>query len=205
MQVLALLIVTGALGQNAPADEPPRLKPGETVYYVELTDGTAFYGIRSGSRRDGGRLTYTLDDVESAGAKRSYDGDLVAKERPEDEASRASRWRDGVSAWHAERGNVRIERTDGTAVWVNAKEKEWAERAREQARVVAALHTAAPLAVSAPNETASVQDTGAGSNSSGFLTRWGPQIALVLCALVAIGLIAKRWVFTGESGWQKIE
>lgn len=177
--VLVASVITGAL-------EAPEL--GKPVH-VDLKDKSAqdFYGTCV--KADGDVWQFQYDYPDDQTTRKTFNKAAIFDWQYEDPQARQQRF----DEYRTNQGLVKTK----AGTWIPKAQYEFAEKARGSALELEKQRQEAnsddaltqELAARAANEK---------QESPGFLTLWGPQIALALAAVVLIGIIVKLVILGGE-------
>jgi hypothetical protein len=154
---------------------------------IVMQDGTSFVAYPPSNWQSARNINPRLDAPWDG--NKAVPIDVGNVDRANSLRERASEWRQRHETNWKERGYVDLDETEAY-YWVPKSEIELAARAREMSAVAPEIVSALPLTAS---EDAQTDSTAAGPNRPGFLSLWGPHIAVVAAALVLSG--AAVWFF----------
>ncbi len=177
--VLFASVITGQL-------EAPEL--GKPVH-VDLKDESAqdFYGTCVTANGDVWQFQYDYPDDQTT--RKTFNRSAIFDWQYEDAQARQQRF----DEYRANQGLVKTK----AGAWIPKTQYEFAEKARESALALEEQRQ------QANDEDALIQELSTHTateqpESPGFLTLWGPQIALALGAVALIGIIVKLVTLGGE-------
>ena len=184
-----LIILACALAQ-APPEEPRPIKEGHAVFEVETLDGIRYLMRKDELLPTRGRVTYQSDEPADQGTRVSYTQEQILDERPHLSPEREERWRRQRREQYEEEGLVEVTTVNGAILMYPKEMKERADRARNEAALLEARETP-PETPPAPPVSQDPVVMANGTTEPGLLTLWGPQVVVLLGALVLIAVVVK--------------